>query len=238
MRRRRNSLLPSSDSYQKHLCGRVPNRFFGSRIPANSVQQAMVVLSEPPETTRNAYGTACPTCLRVSSTVVLESTCMHAHQEVGAGRSFPVPILQPSIAKEIHGCYCWTKLRLGPQVAGSDVRSQSTVMGTPSPDLRLRHCGHCCRVTTCRTKNCRVLMVFAEICWFLATILLMVRISSCQPTAGKVQTCQIANPMPTTTAFKEQLPNMKPDKRPCSYTNRAFTSVSLEACNRAAPLSD
>jgi len=134
-RRRRNSLLPSSDSYQKHLCGlfSVPNRFFGSRIPANSVQQAMVVLSEPPETTRNAYGTACPTCLRVSSTVVLESTCMHAHQEVGAGRSFPVLILQPSIAKEIHGCYCWTKLRLGPQVAGSDVRSQSTVMGTPRP---------------------------------------------------------------------------------------------------------
>jgi hypothetical protein len=56
------------------LC--VPNKVFGSRIPANSVQQAIVVLSEPPETTRNAYGTASPTCIHVFSTVVLESTCM------------------------------------------------------------------------------------------------------------------------------------------------------------------
>ena len=121
-------------------------------------------------------------------------------------KKLPVPILEPPIAKEIHGCYCWMKLRQGPQVAGSDVRSQSTVMGTPRPvpGFTAPHCGHCCRATTCRTKNCQVFMVFAEICWFLATILLMVvQISSCLPTAGKalcrieVQICQIANPMST-----------------------------------------
>ena len=130
-RRRRNSLLPSSDSYQKHLCGRVPNRFFGSRIPANSVQQAMNHLK--PHAMRT---------VRRPQLASVSSVPWYASQHVcpprgWCWRKLPVPILEPPIAKEIHGCYCWMKLRQGPQVAGSDVRSQSTVMGTPQPVPRI-----------------------------------------------------------------------------------------------------
>ena len=209
MRRRRNSLLPSSDSYQKHLCGLfcVPNRFFGSRIPANSVQQAMVVLSEPPETTRNAYGTACPTCIRVSSTVVTRVN-MYACPPRGWCRK-KLPCADPSAIDCQRNPWLLLLDEASAGATSGRLRCPKPINGDGHaaacpPYLRLRHCGHCCRATTCRTKNCQVFMVFAEICWFLATILLMVvQISSCLPTAGKalcrieVQTCQIANPMST-----------------------------------------